>query len=102
MADKIGVAHLEPFGNISLPVEVQQRIWELCYDIASHAQTLNNPMRRVFFQRANDVAILFEGVSNADLPRGLQSAFKWKLETLDGELPPRGADEAMPSIQPLT
>lgn len=94
MAEEVGVTHFELFGNISLPVAVQQRIWELCYDLATHAQSLSNPMRRVFFQRANDIAILFEGVSNADLSRGLQSAFKWKLETIDGELPQRQYTDA--------
>lgn len=76
-----GISHALPFGDIALPVVVQQRIWELCYDLATNAQqTMSDPARRVFFQRAKDIAILLEGVSGADLPRGLQSAFKWKCE----------------------
>lgn len=70
------------FGNILLPVAAQQNVWEFCYDIATHAQSLEEPMRRVFFQRAKDIAILLEGVSDANMPRGLQSAFKWKCETV--------------------
>lgn len=92
------------FGMVQIPVAVQQNIWEFCYDVASYAQSLVGPPRRVFFQRAKDIAVLFEGISASasDLPRGLQSAFKWKCETIDGEMPNRPVTVATAALLSAT